>query len=53
MKRLFKESFSEEGKVSKFESQRSKVVGRAFMLDAEWNNEIKKHWNDRSDGSKV
>lgn len=45
--RLFRESFNEEGKVSKFESQRSKIVDRAFMMEAEWNNEIEEHWNEK------
>lgn len=31
-------------------SERSKIVSRAFMVEAECNDEIEEHWNERSDG---
>lgn len=34
-------------------TERSKIVSRAFMMEAEWYDEIEEPWNKRSDGSKV
>lgn len=34
-------------------AERSKIVSRGFMMEAEWNDEIEEHWNERLDGNKV
>ena len=50
-KRLFRESFHEEGKDNlNFNTEKSVIVNRAFTVEAEWRDEVEEHWRP-SDGN--